>query len=414
MRKYGRYIILIVSSIHAFVLYYYGISTFVTTCLFYYCIYALLGFLAGHIKNNNLQELLIWNIRNMIIVFVLVEFAMTFIPPFTFLNNFMENDKGIYFSEYKRKIQCTLLQEIGFNKARFVFDEGNLPNSQRVVNRREFTYKCNYNQLGLRGKLPPLHKSEKEIRVVLLGDSFIEGDGTPDDSTVSVLLEQKLNADKDSCKFTVINGGISGSNPIYEQKFLYRRLLQFNPDIVISAVYSNDLWDIQVMMHQGRIPMEEYPFAVSHIFRLFYFGIMKYNDFSCLHPPKTTRKRREVLLDYLQNDLMLSKKQLNNLGIEMLTMYIPAKDEVIHKNEFLTQKQHISGFMKYDIHLLELFDVNAIRQKNEFTGRYYWKKDAHFRPEGYNLVAAILSAQIKEIDWKKKVKTVSGFDTKNN
>ncbi len=399
--------------IHAFVLYRYGISTFITTCLYYYFVYILFKLIFSLIKNNKRLELVMVNLRNIILVLVTIEFIMTFIPPFTFLNNYMEVEKGVYFSEYKRKIQCSLLKKLGFEKARFVFEEGNLPNSVRILNRSEFVYKCSYNEMGLRGNLPGLHKLEDEIRVILLGDSFIEGDGTPDDSTISVLLEQKLNAENAGYRYTVINGGISGSNPIYEQQFFHKKLLQYNPDMIISSVYSNDLWDIQVMRHQNTMPAEEYFFAISHIFRLFYFGIMKNNDFSCLHPPESTKNRKKELLGYLQNDLIFSQKQLKNIGIDMLTMYIPSKEEVMHKNAFLDEGYHISSYIDYDINLLKLFNADGNQQKNKFINKYYWKNDAHFRPEGYNLVASILADKIRGMTIKKRNKTTADLTTQS-
>ncbi len=414
MKKYGTYTLLILLLIHVFLLYCYGISTFLTTCLCYYFIYIFFRFVCGLIKNKEWKDLVIVNLRNILLILVAIEFIMTFIPPFNFLNNYMERDRGVYFSEYKRKTQCILLQKLGFDKARFIFEDGNLPDSKRRVNRGEYSFIHTYNELGLRGKLPRLQKSTNEIRIVLLGDSFIEGDGTPDDSTISVLLEQKLNAENTRYKFSVINGGISGSNPIYELQFLRNKLMRFNPDMIVASVFSNDLWDIHVMRHQNTLPLEEYPFAISHIFRLFYFGIMKYNDFSCLNPPQRTKKLRETLLHYLQDDLMIAQKQFKNQGIDMLTMYIPTKEEVMNRNVFLAQKQHISGSIKYDVNILKQFDVNGNNQKSKLPGRYYWNNDAHFRPAGYNLVATILSEKIKQIDWKNRNTTISESNDKSN
>ena len=68
------------------------------------------------------------------------------------------------------------------------------PNSTDIQYNKDFTYKKKYNSFGLRDvELDTAVLNRKEV-VVILGDSFTEGNGTPQDSTMPALLEQKLNA----------------------------------------------------------------------------------------------------------------------------------------------------------------------------------------------------------------------------
>lgn len=394
MKKHINSILFVLLLIHIIVLYVWGISTFITTFLVYWMLYILLKKIISYIKNEKWRDIISRNLRNLIIIILVVEFSMTFIKPFTFLNNYMEREKGVFFSEYKRKKQCELLQRFGIKRARFVFEEGNLPNSVRTITKDEFSYNHTYNDLGLRGKLPPLQKSQNEIRIILLGDSFIEGEGTPDDSTISVLLEKKLNQLYPEKLITVINGGISGSSPIYNHRFLIKNLIPYHPDIVISSVFSNDLWDTHIGIHQGCMPTYDYIFAISHLARLIYFGGLKYYNFSVSNPPNKMKLLRKELLGKLNQDFINFKNQLKGQKIKTITMYIPSSSELLSKQNLRSDENHLSNFMNYDIQLLKQFDEYTDGNPSDFINKYYWKNDAHFKPEGYNLVAEIISLHL--------------------
>lgn len=395
MKKIGTYLLLLLIIVHAIFLVHYGISTFITTCLFYYIVYRLLKGCFYFIKDAHWQEVLIHNTRNVLLVMVAMEFVMTFVPPFTFLNNYMEHDKGVYFSEYKRKLQCSLLQDIGFKKARFIFEEGNLPDSRRLLRRREYSYWHTYNQLGLRGKLPSVQKDSNEFRIILLGDSFIEGDGASDDSTVSVLLEQKLNVAGLGCKFKVINGGVAGSNPLYTHPFYNKYLRSYHPDIVVQAYFSNDLWDVFIQKDQGKLPAYEYCFALSHIYRFIFYGVLKYNNFFTLHPPTKTLMDKKLLLRILMEDNLAFRQESATDSIKFISMYIPAKNEVLNTSIYLKKEDEIAGHAQYDIQLLSEFTPYLDNNAKRFVKKYYWKHDAHFNAKGYDLVATILTEKVK-------------------
>jgi hypothetical protein len=115
----------------------------------------------------------------------------------------------------------------------------NKPYSCQVVSSPWVYNQVCYNNYGFRGKDWQLDKRRGEIRVAVLGDSYIEGREVAFDELASTRLEKLLGS-----KFTVLNFGLSGTGQA-EQLLIYRNLAsRFRPDIVISIVTpSNDFED---------------------------------------------------------------------------------------------------------------------------------------------------------------------------
>ncbi|MDD8013604.1 MAG: GDSL-type esterase/lipase family protein [Acidobacteriota bacterium] len=101
---------------------------------------------------------------------------------------------------------------------------------------------CNsirYNACGFRGPSRPLEKDSGEIRIAVLGDSYIEGREVRDDELSTTRIEQRMGR-----PVRVMNFGICGTGQA-EQIPLYRNLVRrFKPDLVIVCVtLSNDFED---------------------------------------------------------------------------------------------------------------------------------------------------------------------------
>lgn len=88
-------------------------------------------------------------------------------------------------------------------------------------------------------------KSKNTYRIVLVGDSFTFGHGLKDNQTYPYLLEKYLNSylSKDK-KFEVINAGIPGYSPDQEYKQILKKLINFQPDLIIWNIIFYDLYDL--------------------------------------------------------------------------------------------------------------------------------------------------------------------------
>lgn len=78
---------------------------------------------------------------------------------------------------------------------------------------REFDLVVKYNRYGFRGAEFPIVKKQGELRVLLLGDSMIEGQGVAEDRRVSDVLQKKLDKEAMFQKCAVINGAQIATNP---------------------------------------------------------------------------------------------------------------------------------------------------------------------------------------------------------
>ena len=96
------------------------------------------------------------------------------------------------------------------------------------------------NELGLR--TPPVgRKSEREFRILSLGESTTFGYKVENGETYSALLQQHLNNLDSSREFRVINAGVSAYTSFQSLNYLKQRGLQAQPDLVLLYHEYNDL-----------------------------------------------------------------------------------------------------------------------------------------------------------------------------
>jgi SGNH hydrolase-like domain, acetyltransferase AlgX len=117
------------------------------------------------------------------------------------------------------------------------------------TNRTEFTHQIAINSRGLRG--PEVgEKTEGVCRILAIGDSFTFGVGVEDDETFPVLLAQKLTGL--GVPAESLNGGIPGIGVPQEVRWLEYHGLEFEPDMVLLAVFTgNDLLDATILKRGG-------------------------------------------------------------------------------------------------------------------------------------------------------------------
>lgn len=107
----------------------------------------------------------------------------------------------------------------------------------------EFDYVYHTNALGLRGRDIPFEKPAGTRRIVLVGDSFVAGQGVRDEAVFSVRLESRLR--EAGRQVEVVNVGSPGSSTIREREFYQQLGRRFEPDEVILVCFlGNDLPEV--------------------------------------------------------------------------------------------------------------------------------------------------------------------------
>ncbi|MEK7251483.1 MAG: SGNH/GDSL hydrolase family protein [Bacteroidota bacterium] len=137
------------------------------------------------------------------------------------------------------------------------------PNATGRYKTTEFDTDYKINSLGLRDKEYSVHKPANTFRILMLGDSFTEGDGVYSNETFSKRLEEKLQSQPGPMKFEVINAGVGSYSSLLEYLYLKNYGLQLNPDLVILNFDLSDVYDDITYTPLARFDANGVPVGVS-------------------------------------------------------------------------------------------------------------------------------------------------------
>lgn len=111
------------------------------------------------------------------------------------------------------------------------------PNLRERRQNLEYGYSFNTNSQGLRSPEIPLEKPSARRRILVLGDSFVEGVGVEAEECFVSLLERRYGGSQ----VDFINGGLGGTGPEEYLDLLLEAGGCYDPDAVIVFVYANDV-----------------------------------------------------------------------------------------------------------------------------------------------------------------------------
>lgn len=114
------------------------------------------------------------------------------------------------------------------------------PHFSKSVNNIEFSHTFETNSQGLRSPEIPLEKPAGEYRLLMVGDSFVEGVGVEQEQTLPSLLQSHAR-EAGAGALTVINGGLSGTGPARYGKVIFNVLPKYDADGVLITIYANDV-----------------------------------------------------------------------------------------------------------------------------------------------------------------------------
>jgi len=113
----------------------------------------------------------------------------------------------------------------------------NKPNTYTKVVERDYSTIMQYGPKGLRGEDHPYAKPAGVFRILVLGDSMVDGFSVPLENRVSEVLQARLGPRAD-----VVNLGVSGYSTDQELLMLESEGWKYRPDLVILFFYYNDIW----------------------------------------------------------------------------------------------------------------------------------------------------------------------------
>lgn len=107
----------------------------------------------------------------------------------------------------------------------------------------QYGHEVTFNRAGMRDREHAIDKPADVFRIMVMGDSFMEGLQVPFDSLMPVHLEHAL-AQATGRKIEVMNLGVSGWGTDDELRYLTEYGLQYHPDLVLIVMtLHNDIGD---------------------------------------------------------------------------------------------------------------------------------------------------------------------------
>jgi lysophospholipase L1-like esterase len=119
-----------------------------------------------------------------------------------------------------------------------------IPNATVRYRAREFDQLIHINALGLRGSDLDERKPPGTVRILVLGDSFVEGAQVALEETFVARIERALASRFAERRWQVINGGVSRYGTADEVELFELRGRSLSPDIVLLTFFTgNDVAD---------------------------------------------------------------------------------------------------------------------------------------------------------------------------
>ena len=312
----------------------------------------------------------------------------------------------------------TYPERMGFEKFSSIFQPGwptwfyvEGANQEIKLVLPEYTHIRKTNSLGLNEQEIDLEKAKNEYRIISLGDSFTEGQGTSYNSTWVKVMERVLNGHILHKKVTTINAGIGGSDTYFEYILLKEKLLPFDPDLVIVSVNNSDVRDIMLRGGMERFQADgstvfsrkalswEWVYGISHIFRhiihdLFQYDLLftKKNE---IEPEICTAV--EKIKSAIDEFERLSKEN----DFDFLVVTHPLWEDLIHEKRLYNCFDKLISALENEqrinfIDLLEYYKVND-KMSKENVSSFYWPLDGHHNTKGYEVMGSAIADTVMEL-----------------
>ena len=116
------------------------------------------------------------------------------------------------------------------------------PNLNVRLKSKEYDIRFQTNNIGLRDTQDFKGVNENEIRIINIGDSFIQAAQVSIENSMTYILEKRLNSLNPEKKFIVFNLATSGCDPKYERTFMAKNCHVLLPHFLFWYIYiGNDI-----------------------------------------------------------------------------------------------------------------------------------------------------------------------------
>ncbi len=230
-----------------------------------------------------------------------------------------------------------------------------------------------------------LNKSDNRVRIMVLGDSMVLGQGVEEDERFTNILENMEPS------WRIDNLGMTGFGPDLMLRALQEVGLQFNPDVVVFSMYTDDFRRVhpyysgmgyrspRFTLRSGKLVFIPYP-TLNTLERTHLFQVLHKIYWKLFN--KEYKLTEAILIRFIE---------LSHLyHFVPVIIFIPGSSEHVNDKE---RRQWLGSFAKdQDISYLDLSVAIHRVNRNEA----YIPKNAHFNVQGHEIVAREIHRFLKE------------------
>ena len=322
-----------------------------------------------------------------------------------------------------------------------------VPGASGWMRRPEFSVEMRINAEGLRDRSYPLDRQPGGWRLLLFGDSFVEGWGVQAEDAVSSRLEARLQSQAEAAPVEAINFGVAGYGTDQELLLFEQSGRRYQPDHVLLFFYANDLINNASdkgigaergykpyfrLDPQGRLRLRGVPVQRSGHWdgssawpwehrldkylkeRLHVYALVRKALSGTEVPPGARQRFYEVLYGVADDPaterywrltgeiLRVFRESASRAGAELVLVYAPAIVQV--ESENWRMKRDLFGLIgEFDLdkpnrrlaeeasrHGIPLLDLSPGFRKHAGHRRLYYE-ESHWTPEGHDLAARLVA-----------------------
>jgi lysophospholipase L1-like esterase len=283
------------------------------------------------------------------------------------------------------------------------------PYDSIIDSKPEFSYRDRANNWGFRDRDFDTTEGGHITKVLVIGDSFVQGVGTAADSTWPRYLQRRINgADTGRCR--IYNCGVAGSDPFYEYVLLRDKLINLHPDMVIMSINYSDIHDyitrggMERFRPDGTCAFKKGPwfeplYRRSHVVRLFVHFVLRY-DYSLLSQPAHEAALKDGI-GKISDCAIAAQKLCTERHIKFLTVihpYLTPYDRYVQKQDELAAIG--VNLRRKNIPVVDLMgDFSRVINRSNYE-EYSWPRDLHYKAKGYELFAHLVLENLRKADPK--------------
>lgn len=284
-------------------------------------------------------------------------------------------------------------------------------NDKFVLPGNEYHYIYNTNHFGIREKEFPLSKPDSVIRILVTGDSFVEGMGAPYDSTWPRLLEGILRAKGKQVEVMI---GASAGDDIFTSYMAYlHRYREYKPDVVIAATNSSDITDYYFRgglerfnadgkMHYRPRPFWDYAYQYLHFVR----AVMALKQYPFSGIPMQEAEYKNYLGGLQPVFLATIQKYRDTVqaeGAKFVWLSHAGGSEILYDNSLNQNTRNLFYNLTQELQrentpCIFIYDAQLAHFKNTPMLQYTYNYDRHFNSTGYAYMALLASDSLTQLE----------------